>query len=289
MVSVLCGRRCRIISNLHIQPQPTPLIIQEFRYENKSYILIPTLIICIAAALCVWAQGEEGEYISYPHSTSSFTEGLFFYDGMLYESTGLYGSSEVYRAIDLETGKPGVELKLEDELFGEGSVVFDGKLYVLTYKENKALILEPDTLELLDTVDYPRDGWGLTTDGEYLIAGDGSAQLFYMDSELNLVRTLDVTLDGEPINNINELEYIDGQIWANIWKQSYVVIIDPVTGEVTETIDFGEILPAELFEDKVHDVLNGIAYNPQEDRVYVTGKDWLKLYCFERSRIIKNS
>ena len=260
---------------------------------KKFLYIILILIICAAVFVAVKPASKpesvnnEG-YLSYPHNTSSFTEGLFFYNGQLYESMGPYEKSAVYKNIDINSGVPEASYRFEDDIFAEGSVVFYNKLYVLTYKENKAFIFDPDTLELLDTLNYPRDGWGLTTDGEYLIASDGSSSLFYLDEELQLIKTLDIFYNGEPIDNINELEYINGLIWANIWRQDFIVIIDPATGNVLEVIDFGDILPVNLFEDDANDVLNGIAYDPAEDRVYITGKYWPLMFSFARSSLYDN-
>ena len=213
------------------------------------------------------------------NNPESFTQGLFFYNGELYESTGLYGESKLYKNIDINTGKAELEYTLPDSIFAEGSVVFKDKLYVLTYKENKVQVFNPGTLELQTEYDYPRQGWGLTTDGEYLIASDGTSNIYYMDEGLNLVDTITVTIDGETITRVNELEYIDGEIWANVWQTENILVIEPQSGEVKWIIDFSDLYKPE--SDDPDDVLNGIAYNPENGRLYITGKRWGRIFEFE--------
>ena len=215
----------------------------------------------------------------YPHDTSSFTQGLFFHNGELYESTGRYAESKIYKNVDIATGKPQKEYIFDDAIFAEGSVVFEDTLYVLTYKEEQVLVFDPDTLEHLTTYSYPRQGWGLTTDGEYLIASDGSEYLYFMDGELNTERKVRVKNNGSKVMNINELEYINGEIWANQWLTENILIIDPESGNVTRTIDLSGLYTP--ISDSADDVLNGIAYDKDSGKVYITGKCWDKLYEFE--------
>ncbi len=212
----------------------------------------------------------------YPHNTSSFTQGLFFYGGVLYESTGRYGESRVYKEVDLNSGIASESYSFDDEIFAEGSVVFDGKLYVLTYKENTVFVMNPDTLELERSIPYTRQGWGLTTDGRYLIASDGSDKLFFMDGDLRDIRSVSVTLGGEPLRNINELEYVDGKILANIWLTDSIAVINPESGKVLSMLDFSGIYDNQSTD--VNDVLNGIAFNGENGRLYITGKRWDTLF-----------
>ena len=139
----------------------------------------------------------------YPHSTDSFTQGLFFHDDKLYESTGLYGNSKLFKNIDITTGNYEKEFTFTDDIFAEGSVVFNNKLYVLTYKENKVLVFDPETPELQKTLPYNREGWGLTTDGKSLIASDGSSKIYFMDEILNDIKHITVTNNGKEISRIN--------------------------------------------------------------------------------------
>lgn len=215
----------------------------------------------------------------YPHNTSSFTQGLFFYGGELYESTGRYGESRVYKNVDLNSGIASQSYSFDDKIFAEGSTVFDGKLYVLTYKENTVFVMNPDTLEVEKSIPYTRQGWGLTTDGEYLIASDGSDKLFFMDGELRDIASISVTLNGEPLRNINELEYVDGKILANIWLTDSIAVINPESGKVISMLDFSGIYDNQSTD--VNDVLNGIAFNSENGRLYITGKRWNTLFELE--------
>ena len=217
---------------------------------------------------------------TYPHNPSSFTQGLFFYDGKMYESTGRYGKSKLYRDVDIKTGKAESEFAFRDDIFAEGSVVYKDRLYVLTYKENKVLIFDPETIEHTDTLDYPRQGWGLTSDGEYLIASDGTSELYYMDEKLNVIKNLTVKNCGREVKNINELEYIGGEIWANVWMSDEILIIDPQNGNVKKIIDFSGIYN-HLDDNDPDNVLNGIAYNAESGKLCITGKCWDRVFVFE--------
>ncbi len=212
---------------------------------------------------------------TYPHNTSSFTQGLFFYNNELYETTGLYGESYLYKNIDITTNIPNKSIKLDDNYFGEGSTILNNKLYVLTWKENKVLVYNPNTLDLIETYNYDREGWGLTTDGKYLIASDGTSKIYFMDETFNNIKKIIVRFNNEEVYNLNELEYIDGYIWANVWKSNNVAIINPQTGDVIKMLDFSNLVPLNLHEDEV---LNGIAYD--NHKIYITGKNWPYLFEF---------
>ena len=213
---------------------------------------------------------------SYPHDRTSYTQGLFFYDGDMYESTGLNGKS-TFRKVDIPTGKPLKRLDFDRKYFVEGSVVKDGKLFILTWQNSLAFVYDARTLEYERSCSYPREGWGLTTDGEHLIASDGSSRLYFMDDRFALKKTLNVKLEGRQVNLLNELEYIDGKIWANVYLSDLIVIIDPGTGNVTAVVDCSGLLPQSL-RDKDTDVLNGIAHNPADGKIYLTGKNWSRLF-----------
>lgn len=212
----------------------------------------------------------------YPHDISSYTQGLFFHDGQMYESTGIAGES-TFRKVDIHTGKPLRKLDFADKYFVEGSVVLGDDLYILTWHNNVAFVYDINTLEYKSTWSYPREGWGLTTDGKSLIASDGSATLYFMTKEFKLERQVTVKLHGRPMRLLNELEYIDGKIWANVYTSDLILIIDPDTGNVEATVDVSGLLPARLRTPDT-DVLNGIAWNPDDGRIYLTGKNWPRLY-----------
>ena len=227
------------------------------------------------------AQAKVKNYVlqvvnSYPHDRTSYTQGLFFHDGQMYESTGLNGKS-TFRKVDIATGKALSRLNFDRKYFIEGSVEKDGKIFILTWENNLAFIYDAATLQYRSSYSYPREGWGLTTDGKYLIASDGSSRLYFMDDTFNVKKTLTVKLEGRQVSLLNELEYIDGRIWANVYLSDLIVIIDPETGNVTATVDCSGLLPRNL-RDRDTDVLNGIAYNPADGRIYLTGKNWCRLY-----------
>lgn len=212
---------------------------------------------------------------TYSHDTEAYTQGLFFYDGKMYESTGQYGSSSL-RIVDPLTGEVLQRANFSKKYFMEGSVVFGGQLYLLTWTNRVAYIYDCETLEYVATYSYPREGWGLTTDGKSLIASDGSANLYFMDKKFAQEKKVTVKMDGHPVRFLNELEYIDGKIWANVYTTDLIVIINPKTGEVEATVDASGLLSTS--ERAGADVLNGIAYNSMDGRIYLTGKYWPYLY-----------
>lgn len=212
----------------------------------------------------------------YPHDVTSYTQGLFFHGGELYETTGQYGSSTL-RKVDLSSGKAIERKDFDDKYFVEGSVVLGDNIYILTWQENTVFIYDANTLEHKATKSYPREGWGITTDGEQLIASDGSSFLYFMDKNLNVQRKVQVKAGSLAVRWLNELEYISGRIWANIYTDDEIAIINPSTGYVEGIIDCRGLLPKELHTYDT-DVLNGIAYNPETGKLYLTGKNWPKLY-----------
>lgn len=212
----------------------------------------------------------------YPHDVTAYTQGLFFEGGKLYESTGQYGSSS-FRIVDLQTGKPIKKLDFGSKYFVEGSVILGDELYILTWENNLAFIYDANTLEYKSAYSYPREGWGLTTDGEQLIATDGTSKLYFLDTKFNQKKVLNVTLEGRPVNYLNELEYIDGKIWANVYTSDLIVIINPKDGKVEATVDCTGLLPRSMRTPQT-DVLNGIAYDKGTDKIYLTGKNWKRMY-----------
>lgn len=243
--------------------------------RTTLYILTMLLMLCSCS-------GSEVKHYKievvkeYPHDTQSYTQGLFFNDGKLYESTGLNGKS-TFRVVDLQTGKASKRFDFDKKYFVEGSVMFDGNLYILTWESRLAFIYDANTLEYKSTRRYPREGWGLTTDGKQLIASDGTANLYFMDGDMKLDRKVLVKMGETPIRWLNELEYINGRIWANVYTTDEIVIINPRTGKVEGVVDCSGLLPYSLRTDST-DVLNGIACNPDDGKIYLTGKNWPRLY-----------
>ncbi len=214
----------------------------------------------------------------YPHDVTSYTQGLFFHADSLYESTGQWGES-TFRTVDLETGEALSRMDFSRHYFIEGSVVFGDNLYILTWTNQVAFLYDFATHKYKATVAYPREGWGLTTDGQQLIASDGSSFLYFMDADLNVQRRLRVTMDGKSVRYLNELEWIDGKVWANVYTTDTIVIINPSDGKVEATVDCRGLLP---YQERTRetDVLNGIAVD-KEGRIFLTGKYWPKMYEIE--------
>lgn len=214
----------------------------------------------------------------YPHDTGSYTQGLFFHEGRLFETTGLNGKSTL-RINNLATGEAQELRKFSRKYFAEGSVVLGDRLYVLTWTNKVVFVYDPQTLEYRSTWSYPREGWGLTTDGRSLIASDGSSKLYFMNADLKVEKTLTVTLNGRALRLLNELEWIDGKIWANIYTTDSIAVIDPKTGVVEALVDCSGLLPESLRTQDT-DVLNGIAVlgEGRSQRIFLTGKNWPRLY-----------
>lgn len=243
----------------------------------KSVSLIALSLLAVVSCACSEPVVYDVEVVAeYPHDTQSYTQGLFFDDGKLYESTGLKGKS-TFRCVDLTTGKALKRMDFDKKYFLEGSVMFDGNLYILTWESRVAFVYDAATLEYKNTWKYPREGWGLTTDGKRLIASDGSAYLYFMDDKFAQKEKIQVTFNGRPVRYLNELEYIDGKIWANVYTADEIVIINPKNGEVEGIINCRGLLPDQLRTSDT-DVLNGIAYNPKDGKIYLTGKNWPRMY-----------
>ena len=215
----------------------------------------------------------------YPHNTDHFTQGLEIHNGKFYESTGENGKSGIFR-FDLKSGKVLQSIKMPDKYFGEGITIIDNKIYQITYKARKGFIYDLNTFAKIDSFTYETpEGWGLTHDGKYLIKTDGSEYLHFIDPKtMKVIRKVAVYNHNGPIKQLNELEYSEGYVYANIWTTSYVVKIDPETGKVVSKIDFSGLLSVMYNPDKPVDVLNGIAINPVNGKMYVTGKLWPKLF-----------
>lgn len=215
----------------------------------------------------------------YPHSTSSYTQGLQYVDGVLWEGTGEWGKS-VLQKVDLESGKCEVLSRLPKSEFGEGITVLGDKVYQLTWTNNVAHVYDLNG-KLLKNERYPGEGWGLTSDGKMLYMSDGSTYIYKVNPEtFKREGKITVTLRGHAIEYINELEWIEGKIWANVYTTHEILIINPETGVVEGVVSFADLLKQEDVTDQT-DVFNGIAYDKEQKRIFVTGKNWNKLYEVE--------
>ena len=214
---------------------------------------------------------------TYPHDTAAFTQGLVYYQGLLYESTGLNGQSSI-RKVDLQTGQVLKKVDVSPQFFAEGLALLNGRAYQLTWQSRRGFIYDLDSFQQLDTFSYTSEGWGLTHDGQSLIMSDGTNQIRFLNpNTFEVQRTINVHDNSQPIDHLNELEYIKGEIYANIWLTDRIAKIDPQSGRVTAWLNLtGLLLP----EDHVPEggVLNGIAYDEAHDRLFVTGKLWPKLF-----------
>ena len=213
----------------------------------------------------------------FPHDREAFTQGLAFEDGVLYEGTGREGRSEL-RKIELETGSVLQTRKLPDEFFGEGITVYGDNIIQLTFLSKIGFVYKKDTFELLREFNYPTAGWGITNDGKHLIMSDGTLKLYFLDIEtFEQVRQIEVYDRGVSVWGLNELEYVKGQIYANVWPTERIARIAPETGRVLGWIDMKGLLTRQDYSRPV-DVFNGIAYDKKNDRLFVTGKFWPKLF-----------
>ena len=217
---------------------------------------------------------------TYPHDRSAFTEGLVFEDGVLYEGTGLHGYSTL-RRVKLETGEILQIRELPPQFFGEGVTIYGNKIIQLTWQSHTGFVYDKYSFKLLQEFNYPDQGWGITYDGNHLIVSDGTETLHFLDPEtFEEIGQIEVSANNIPVTGINELEYIQGEIFANIWKTERIARIDPLTGQVIGWIDLKGILSPEDHSETV-DVLNGIAHDAKNDRLFVSGKFWPKLFEIE--------
>lgn len=215
----------------------------------------------------------------YPHLRSSYTQGLQYVDGILWESTGEWGES-VLQKVDLQSGKADVLARLPKSEFGEGVTVLNDKVYQLTWTNNTVHVYDLEG-KLLNDMRYQGEGWGLTTDGEKLYMSDGTERIFRVDPEtFRREATIVVTMQGEPVQYVNELEWIDGRIWANVYTTDYILIINPQSGVVEGIVNCEGLLAKDEMEFDT-DVFNGIAYDQTDKRIFVTGKRWPKLFEIE--------
>ena len=245
------------------------------------------VVAAAAVGVAAWAQlAHRGPTLygfrviaAYPHDPDAYTQGLVIAGGRLYEGTGRYGASSI-RRVDLATGRVEKIHAIGSEYFGEGIAILDGKLYELTWKSGLAFVYDLDTFNVVQTLQYPTEGWGLTHDGRNLILSDGSATLRFLDpATFKTVREITVRDGDRPIEKLNELEYIDGEIWSNVWYDDRIARISPADGRVLGWIDLAALYPQSTRGGD--DVLNGIAYDAAAKRIFVTGKDWPQLFEIE--------
>ena len=288
LYSTCSARRLRIfvilgifVFSLSACISKTDVIIEEI--NTPASFATPTMpVIALPTATYIQEDRPKGN-ISYsivaslPHDTDAFTQGFAYSNGIFYESVGLYGQSGL-RKLDGVTGELITEYRLAPQFFGEGLALVNDIIFQLTWREKTALIYDRQTLEPAGSFMYDTEGWGLTYDGHSLIMSDGSSILYYRSPETFVIeKTLQVADQGIPVIYLNELEYIEGLIFANIWKSPKVAIIDPLTGHVISWIDFREL--PEIKEITDHEsVLNGIAYDSETGRIWITGKNWPVIY-----------
>jgi glutamine cyclotransferase len=263
-------------------------------YRNIAAIIGLALIIIIAViAITQWTPSDSSTQTAtfhgvpvysykvvqtYPHDSSAFTQGLTFDDkGNLLESTGLEGASSL-RRVNLADGKVLHQINLDKEYFGEGITVVGDKIVQLTWQNRIGFIYDKETFKLIDTFNVDTEGWGLTFDGSQLILSDGTSKLYFLDpTTYQTINSINVHDAEGPVENLNELEYINGAIYANIWFSTKIAIINPATGQVQAYIDLEETAKPHTSKNS-EAVLNGIAYNTQTNKLYITGKLWSNLY-----------
>ncbi|HIH98346.1 MAG TPA: glutaminyl-peptide cyclotransferase [Thermoplasmata archaeon] len=222
---------------------------------------------------------------TYPHDQKAYTQGLAFENGFLYEGTGIYGSSTL-RKVDLETGRILQICKLPQKLFGEGVTIHKDKIIQLTWRSNVGFVHNKSSFELKRKFNYSTEGWGITSDGKHLILSDGTAVLHYLDPDtFEEVGKIKVQDNKRVVSKLNELEFVQGRIYANVWKSNWIAIIEPRTQKVVGWIDLEGLLIRKELSNPAG-VLNGIAYDAENDRLFVTGKMWPSLFEIE---LIKKS
>jgi glutamine cyclotransferase len=244
-------------------------------------------VCAVLAALCVppYSMAEAAvprygyEIIhTYPHDASAFTEGLFYLNGFLYESTGLEEHSTI-RKVRLATGEVLQKLDIPKQYFGEGIVNWQGQIISLTWKSQVGFVFDLATFKQQRQFHYQGEGWALTRNDNEIIMSDGTSELRFLDPKtLRETHRIQVTLDGKPIANVNELEWVKGEIYANVWQTDFVLRIDPADGQVVGIVDLAGLLKRDDIIPGQTDVLNGIAYDAKGDRLFVTGKNWPKLF-----------
>ena len=213
----------------------------------------------------------------YNHDPSAFTQGLVYQNDHFFESTGGWGSSEI-RKINKHTGKVINFNKLQSKYFGEGITIYDNKIFQVTWKSNKGFVYDINNFKLLDDFNIYGQGWGLTNDGKSLILSDGSEKIYYLNPKnFEIEKTISVSVNGNKLIYINELEFIRGEIWANIWKSNDIITVNPLSGIVTSIFDISKISE----QTEIEDVANGIAWDKVNDKIFITGKNWNFIYLLD--------
>lgn len=248
------------------------------RHLRSNPVLLLITVLSAAAFTCQGGGANDFEVIRrFPHDTTAYTQGLLYVDGQLYESTGQLGRSQV-RRVDLETGSVQAATALPSDRFGEGLALLGGKLYQLTWQTHVGYVYEAETLALVDSFAYEGEGWGLATDGTSLIMSDGTANLRYLDPEsFEVTKEVAVQDQGSALTSLNELEWVNGALYANIYQSDRMVRIDPLTGAVQAWFNLRGLLPDEE-RTRSTDVLNGIAFHEGTGNLLVTGKFWPALF-----------
>jgi len=212
------------------------------------------------------------------HYANAFTQGLIIQDNIVWESSGLYGKSSLTKW-DLNTGKVIKQKKLADEYFAEGLTEHNGKLYLVTWQEKTAFKIDKETLKTIQTFSYQGEGWGLTSNGEHIIMSNGTDLIQFINADdFKTVKTIKVHIKGKPLMHLNELEFIKGYIWANVWRTDYIVVIDPDTGAVVKSHHLPNLLKNYM---RKPGVLNGIAFDKVTNKIWVTGKKWPSLFLLQ--------
>jgi glutaminyl-peptide cyclotransferase len=251
------------------------------RYTRDMRLLPLLLLFCISsyctASRAVALYGVEVVHI-YPHDPTAFTEGLFYLNGFFYESTGLEQHSSI-RKVRVETGEVLQKVDIPAQYFGEGIVNWDGRLVSLTWRSQVGFVFDLATFKVQKEFHYQGEGWALTQDGQQLIMSDGTPELRFLNPKTLLeTKRIQVTLEGRPISNVNELEWVKGEIYANVWETNSIVRIDPKDGHIVGVINLAGLLGPSDQVNGPDSVLNGIAYDVKRDRLFVTGKNWPKLF-----------
>jgi glutaminyl-peptide cyclotransferase len=266
--------------------------MKEIERQDGRIILVAAVLCCMIGSCRghdSFSQGRNDNVPSVaphikstiPHDSQAFTQGLFYDNGRLYESTGLYGKSSL-RILDASTGAIVKNMPV-DKVFAEGCTSLGNELYQITWQEDIAFVYTFPGLKEQRTVIYAGEGWGLTSDGNYFYMSTGSDTLFVRDREFAVVRKIPVRMNHQPVNRLNELEYVDGFIYANVWYTDFILQINAKSGKVVRKIDCSALVKIENPSSQ-ENVLNGIAYNPQSNDFYITGKNWKNIFVVEIPR-----
>jgi len=277
----VAGRRIRTVTSLpstvEVAPSGLPgrMAMKAVAFSSDSKPHTVTLFVSLLSDITP-ALYRYRVIKSYPHDKGAYTQGLVWNDGYLYEGTGQQGESSL-RKTDPESGKVLSQVNLESAFFGEGIAILDDRVFQLTWTTRVGFVYELATFNLVNKIYYQTQGWGLTTLEDRLVMSDGTNVIRFLDADFNVLSSVEVWDNKGKVENLNELEIIDGELWANIWQTDRIARIDPLTGKVTGYIDLGNLLPRED-RGPATDVLNGIAWDAANKRIFVTGKYWPRLF-----------